>query len=254
MVICAATSEPLLPFETDQYLALDAEIVDSADAVNAYLNRTLEVFLDRPSVGRLECRQIPPRFFRYLFRGLPASRLQKFLKSDAAIDLFPDGLGYREHLRKSIYRKPLFPYVLPLSPTIRIGEIRFGLDKFGHIFGFGRSYYKRYIRKRERGVGEEEALRAVILRGLHFERFFVGGVADGVFSYGDLEANYQGLRLARDFCEGERPIVKKVGGRWRPARGIDLRGVVTPLFDESYNNNHYPGQRWRRVRPILVSE
>ncbi len=254
LILCAATPEPLFSFETDQYLALDAEIADSVGVVNAYLNRELETFLNRPGVDRLGCRQIPPRFFRYLFRGLLASRLQKFLKSDPGIDLFPKGLSYREHLHRSVYRKPVFPYVLPLSPTIRIGEVRFGLDKFGHLFGFGRSYYKHYIRARARGVGEQEALREVILRGLRFERFFVGGPADGVVSYGDLEANYQGLRLARDFCEGSRPIVREEGGSWRPARWIDLREYVTPLFDESYNNNHYSPPRWKRVRPILVAE
>lgn len=251
---CQATSDPVLAFETDQYLALDEQIADSAFAVNAYLNQELETFLSRPATGQLSCRQIPSRFYRHLFQGLLASRLQKYLKSDSAIDLFPDDLGYREHLRRSVYRRLSFPYVLPLSPTIRIGEVRFGLDKFGHLFGFGRRYYKHYVRLRARGGSEEEAVRAVVRRGLHQERLFVGGLADGVFSYSDLEANYQGMELARHFCHGESAYIERSSSRWSVRREIDLRTYVTPSFDESYNNNHYPRPRWNKVRPILVAE
>lgn len=241
-------------FETDQYLALDAEIADSAEAVNAFLNVELELFLSGSKADRLGCRELPPRFYRHLFQGLLASRLQNFLKSDPSIDLFPDGIGYREHLRRSVYRRPSFPYVLPLSPTIRIGEVRFGLDKFGHLFGFGRRYYKHYQRRRARGDSQEEALRAAVRRGLRQERLFVGGWADGVFSYGDLEANFQGMELARAFCEGAEPLLERVENGWRVRRELDLREYVTPSFDESFNNNHYPGPRWKKVRPILEAE
>ncbi len=241
-------------FETDQYLALDAEISDSAEAVNAFLNQELDRFLVSAEAGRLGCSELPPRYYRHLFQGLLASRLQNFLKSDPAVDLFPDGVGYREHLRLSVYRRPSFPYVLPLSPTIRIGEVRFGLDKFGHLFGFGRRYYKHYLRRLARGDSQEAAIRVVVRRGLRQERFFVGGWADGVFSYGDLEANYQGMELARDFCEGENPLVERAVDAWRRRRDVDLREYVTPSFDESFNNNHYPGPRWKKVRPILEAE
>ncbi|MFQ5528416.1 MAG: hypothetical protein ACE5GX_19455 [Thermoanaerobaculia bacterium] len=241
-------------FETDQYLALEVELADSAAPVNAFVNRELEAFLSRPGLDRMACRRIPTRFYRHLFQGLMASRLQKHLKNEPTIELFPDDLGYREHLKRSVYRRPSFPYVLPLSPTIRIGEVRFGLDKFGHLYGFGRRYYNHYLRLRSRGLSEKEAVRAVVRRGLRQERFFVGGIADGVFSYGDLEANYQGMRMARDFCEGPDPYLDRLPGGWRVRREIDLQDYVTPSFDESFNNNHYPRTRWKKVRPILQAE
>lgn len=241
-------------FETDQYLALEVELADSAAPVNAYLNRELTEFLDRPAADRLTCEQVPTRFYRHLFRGLMASRFQKFLKSDPSIDLFPDDLSYREYKRRSVYRRPSFPYVMPLSPTIRIGEVRFGLDKFGHLFGFGRRYYKRFVRLRSGGLPVARAVEAVVRRGLYQELTIVGGLADGVFSYSDLEANFQGMELARHFCEGERPYISRSRGRWKVERRLDLRRYVTPSFDESYYNNHYPWPRWKKVRPILESE
>ena len=253
-VLVTMQARPAGSFETDQYLALDIEIEDSAAVVNKYLNDELEGFLERPSVGRLECKGVVTAFYRSLFRGLLASRLQRFLKSEPRVDRFPDGLRYRDHLRRSIYRKPWFPFILPLSPTIRIGEVRFGLDKIGHLFGFGRRYYKQYERLRARGLSDDEAVRRVVRRGLQQERFFVGGWADGVFSHGDLEANYQGMKLAMSFCRGEDRVLERAPVRWHLRRRIDLRNYVTPSFDESYNNSHYPGPRWKRVRPILIAE
>lgn len=250
----AALAVPAASFETDQYLALEAEIEDSAEIVNRFLNQELQVFLDKPRVARLECRQLPILFYRSVFRDLFSSRLQKFLKNDPGVDRFPDGWSYRKHLSRSIYRKPWFPFFLPLSPTIRIGEVRFGLDKFGHFFGFGRRYYRRYQNLRARGLSEDEAERRVVRRGFHEERLIVGGLADGVFSHADLEANYQGMELAKAFCHGDNPYVDRLEGKWRPQREIDLREYVTPSFDESYNNNHYPRPRWNRVRPILATE
>lgn len=253
-MLAAALAQPATAFETDQYLALEAGIEDSSAVINEYLNEELRALLLRPGVAAMECRDIPKAYYRSLFRGLLASRLQRFLKTDPRVDRFPDGLTYREHLRRSIYRKPWFPFFLPLSPTIRVGEVRFGLDKFGHFFGFGRRYYKRYERLRGRGRSDGEAVRRVVRRGLRQERLFVGGLADGVFSHGDLEANYQGMELAKAFCRGDDPYIERLGGRWIARREIDLRDYVTPSFDESYNNNHYPRPRWKRVRPILVAE
>ncbi len=254
-----AVAAPARSFETDQFLALTAEIEDSAPVLNEFLNAELAALLAQEKTADLPCTGVTSRYFRRLFQGLHASRFQRFLKSEPAVDLFPDDLGYWEHLRRSIYRDPAFPFVLPLSPTIRVGEVRFGLDKFGHLFGFGRRYYQRYLELRRRGLTEEEALRKVVVRGIRQERFFLGGIADGVFSYADLEANYQGLVMARSFCEADpevetEPLLTRVDGGWRAARDLDLRRFVTPSFDESFNTNHYTWMRRSNVRRILTVE
>lgn len=241
-------------FETDQFLAMTVELEDSAAVINEYLNSELVAFLERPGLAKRSCQVVPQRFFRHLFQGLLASRLQKFLKSDDRVDLFPKDWSYGEYLRRSVYRKPWFPFVLPLSPTIQVGEVRFGLDKFGHVFGFGRRYYKRYLRHLRQGDPADEAIRRVVRRGIRLERLILGGIADGVFSHSDLEANYQGLELSRSFCEGPNPRIQRVNGKWRLLRPIDLTEVVTPSFDESFETNHYPKPRWKRVRPIIEAE
>ena len=82
----------------------------------------------------------------------------------------------------------------------------------------------------------------------------MGGLVDGIFSHGDLEANFQGMQLARQFCEGNEPLLELDDGRWRRVRSFEIRQFVNPGFDESYNNSFYSRSRWKRVKPILVDE
>jgi hypothetical protein len=244
-------------FETDQYLALESSLADSAVPINHYLNAQIEVVLERINAQKrpLRCEEIPPRVYRRLFQNLLSSRLKRFLNRSPEIDRFPsDDVGYWRYLKESVYRKPMFPFILPLAATLQVGEVRVGIDKFGHMFGLGRRYYLRYQRGRRRGLGEEEALSRVIEWGLRLEKVLVGGLSDGVFSFGDLEANFQGMRLAREMCEGNRPYLERRGGSWALARQVDVRNYVNPGMDESFNTNYYPRGRWKKVRPILASE
>ncbi len=137
---------------------------------------------------------------------------------------------------------------------MRIGEVYLGADKISHMFGFfGREYYRIYQRALRRGLSEERAMRKAIRWGIFFEANLVGGLVDGIVSFADLEANFQGLMLWRDLCE--KGHLEHAGEGWTLARPIDLRDYVNPAFDETYNASYYfPKYRWKRVRPVLVSD
>jgi hypothetical protein len=249
---------PLGALETDQYLAWDVELEDSATTVNAYINREIEATLAQlgPKRSRaIPCEELPVRLYRHLFRHLLFSRLRRFIATDPRIDRFPEhDVGYWKYLQMSVFRKPAFPFFLPMARTVRIGDVRFGTDKFGHLLGFGRRYYVRFRRASASGLSEDEAMRKVIRWGVRLEHVTVGGVVDGVVSYADLEANFQGLMLARNLCEADPPHLVLTEAGWELERPVDLREYVTPRFDESYNENRYTGWRWKKVRPILRQE
>jgi hypothetical protein len=103
-------------------------------------------------------------------------------------------------------------------------------------------------------MGEEEAMRQAIQWGLNLERYLVGGLTDGIVSYADLEANYQGLMLSRDLCEAEPAHLQLTEAGWQLARPVDMRRYITPFLDESYNNSHFSRYRWKRIRRILERE
>lgn len=243
------------PGETDQFLTWDVELRDAAAPFNAFLDREIQTFIDR---ANRRTRPVPDAvtltedLYRYLFQGLHASRVRRWLKHDAKVDRYPaNELSDLEYQRISIFRKPAFPFFLPMAQTIRVGEVYCGIDKIGHMFGFGRRYLQIYSRHRAQGVAKNEAIEKVIGWGIQHERGVVGKLVDGIFSHGDLEANYQGFRLALAFCEGETPLFYREADGWHYRGGLDIRDYVTPDFDESYNANLYASWRHRQVAPVL---
>ncbi len=265
-LLAALAAGPVTALETDQYLSWRQPLADSAPAVNAFINRRFEAALariNRANPERLTCEELPPRLYRSLFQGtgrrvlcpVCSSPIRSFLESDPAVDRFPpDGTGQGDYRRMSIFRDPAFPFILPLASTVRIGDVYLGADKSGHMFGFGGRYYRRYRRALESGASAEEATRRAVRWGLNLERYLVGGLTDGIFSHADLEANYQGLMLARHLCEARPPHLQLTDAGWQLARPVDIRRFVTPHLDESYNNPHFSRYRWKRIQRIFERE
>lgn len=241
--------------ETDQFMAMDAELEDSATVVNEYLNQQAQEFLLNQNARRHPTEspeKLTQEYYFYLFKGLHASRLRRWLIHSESLDRYPDeSVTYFGYLRMSVFGMRAFPFILPMARTIRIGDVHLGLDKMGHFFGFGRRSFKHYLQLREDGVAEEEALERVILHGFKMELYFVGNLIDGIFSYADLEANYQGMMMAREFSQGKNRYFKRVDGEWTLTRPIDIRPYVTPDFDETYNRSHFIGRRKKQVFKVL---
>lgn len=260
VLLLAAVYAPRAPAsETDQYLTWGVELKDSAPAMNAFLNEELQKYLvhaNWPRNRSLSADEISIGFFKYLFEGLYKSRIRHWCFTSPDADRYPPNdvspWGYQ---RASIYRKPAFPYVLPMARTIRLGDVYMGIDKISHIFGFGQRYYTQYIRKLAEGAPEEEALRSVIETGNFQEATLLGQLVCGVFSYADLEANYQGMMLARQLASGTEPcFAKDAQGLWTFQGAIDITAFITPAMDESWNNSHYGGMRKRNVLSTIASD
>lgn len=242
--------------ETDQFLAWDAELEDSSEAIDEFLNDALAFVLaeaNRDEDDRASVENLVEDYYRYVFGGLHTDRrIRDWILNSGDVDLYPTmELRNGEYTERSIYRVRRFPYILPLARTIRVGEIYFGTDKFGHLFGFGRRYFKLYTKGRNEGLDDHAAKERVVRWGIRQEATVVGLLVDGVFSHADLEANYQGLRLALDLSTGPEPIIRKENGLWIQTRPIAIRDYITPDFDESYNMSFYWGLRRRAVIPVL---
>ncbi len=256
LVVSATRPGAVSAAETDQFLAWDVELADSSEQLNLFVNQEFERALARLNRrGRARsCEQVPGRLYRRAFSSLLSSRLRRFIeKSD--IEWYPQrGISQWEYRARSVFRHSVFSFFLPMDRTVRIGDVYLGVDKLAHMFGIGRRYYVRHQRLRRRGLAPEEAQLKTIVWGLGRERIFLGGYMEGIVSHADLEANFQGLRLAREMCTGADPYLVRGDDGWRFARPIDLRDYVNPGFDESYNSNHYFRFQWWVVKPILIKE
>ncbi len=254
VVVATAWPELASAAETDQFLTWGVELADGSEQLNLFVNREFEHALARlnRNRGELPCEKVPGRLYKRAFSSLLSSRLRRFIeKSD--IESYPR-LSHWEYRARSVFRHSAFSFFLPMDRTVRIGEVYLGVDKLAHMFGIGRRYYVRYQRLRRGGLGSEEARRKTIVWGLARERFFLGGYSEGIVSHADLEANFQGLRLAQAMCAGDDPYLVRGDAGWRFIRPVDLRDYVNPGLDESYNSNHYFKFQWWVVRPILLEE
>ncbi len=237
--------------EADQFLTWGVELQDCSEALNRFLNDSIEEFLEKINERPLRSEpreEIVRELYVYLFNGLHSSRIRHWLAESDEVERFPpDSVSFWEYQRMSIYDDLSFPFILPLARTIRVGEVYCGIDQIGHFFGFGRRYYQRYLRHVSQGASEEYATRRAIMYGLSQETSFVGKLVDGIFSHADMEANFQGFRMARDLAFAEPPHLVNEDGTWLLARRVDMRDYVNPDFDESYNVNHYWGLRKRNT-------
>lgn len=257
-LIFLAPFYPASAAETDQFLTWEIELGDCSDLYNVFLNDEIQEFLDR--INRrsrpASCpRELTRELYLYFFQGLHSSRVRAYLRNSDAVDRYPgDEISPFRYQRMSIHRGFAFPYILPMARTIRMGEVYFGIDKIGHFFGFGRRYFQRYWRHIDEGMEEEAAMERVVRWGIHHEENMVGKLVDGIFSHGDLEANFQGFLMARTIFCGPEPHIVNEDGFWRLARPVDILPYITPDLDESYNTSHYWAMRKRTVLPILKAE
>lgn len=129
---------------------------------------------------------------------------------------------------------------LALAPIMKVGELRVGTDKLEHMFGMGFIYFNSHYLKGKKLVN-------VLKNGIMREKIFLGGnaFATGVFSYGDLSGNFNGMRFwnhmlqKRDDVLGKEynigPYVKCDAGKWVTVRKIDFSKYLDHSMDESIN-------------------
>ncbi len=258
MALALAWGPDARALETDQYFAWTKPLEDATAAVNAKVNKELLQALrdanEAESRRGESCYDVSRRAMKR-FRFFIFQDIQLWVDNAPFVDRVPgtpeEELAYR--------RDSLYPFrglrdvgmSIPPSPTIEIDGIRIGTDKLSHFFSNGWRYYRRYLRHARRGQSTEEAEAGAIGPGVWYEKNILGYALSGVFSIGDMEANYKGLLFFRSLCDGEAPRLVNEGGAWRLARPFDIREFVTPEWDESYRPSVYSPGRWRRVRRIM---
>ena len=214
--------------ETDQFMTWNVELRDSAALINDFLNASAQEFVARRNRSNDKTETVEEmgnKFYLYLFQGLHSSRIRTFVSGTEAIDRFPStDTSFWQYQRTSIYRGMSFPYLMPMARSIRVGDVYFGIDKVSHFFGFGRRYFQRYLRLIGEGMTPEEALDKVIANGLSQESSLVGGLVDGVISFGDLEANFQGFQMLMHLTQGQTPFFVQQSGQWHTQGQIDFAG------------------------------
>lgn len=256
---CFATLMSLSAFaaETDNFSTRETSFVDVAGLLNAKSNAYLQEALDKLNTTGAcdESIESEERLYDELTNYFSNHKKGALVRSILYTEEVPKIVT---PLRESIYKQwtPRDGYLLggknavnsPLSifPTVQIGEQKVGVDKLEHMFGMGLTYFKKHYLK-----GKE--LKSVLKNGIFREKTALGGniLATGVFSYGDLAGNFNGMRFwnhmlqKRDDVLGKSynvgPYVVCQNGQWKKneERPIDFKNYVDNSMNESVNCSRF---------------
>jgi hypothetical protein len=240
--------------ETDQYMTWGVELSDSGGYINKYLNEKISSAL-KVIDSELTCEKAAIESMDWNGRTTDMlSAIESDMYHSEEVDRWPPlTKSAKGVIKESIYRDVSIFKLKVFGVNLKMNGVYFGVDKLGHFVTVGRDYYKTFRKYRRRGKSIEFSQIKAIKRGLFSERTYYGYLVSGVFSFADLEANFQGLEFMRSMCEGDKPLLKKDNeGNWSLSRKIDITNYVTPKWDESFYTSTYRKKRFRQVRPHLA--
>ena len=239
-------SFPALALETDQYMSWNVDLRDSREAVNNYVNSKMLLKLKRPSIQRAGSCLLAARRVIRIFRRPFFQIIEQWAETSPEVDVFPPRNYSGSYRNESIYVKNVFPFILPMARNMNVNGVYFGTDKLGHFISFGVRYYGIYHRAITHGADEKTAFKKVVDFGLMSEVDLVGKIITGVLSFGDLEANFQGMLFFRSLCDSTSAfhLKKDESNGWTLSGKFDIAQYVNGDWDESYNESGFTRARW----------
>ena len=171
------------------------------------------------------------------------SDFENWIKSTRSIEKFFPNIDLA--LRESILRDHTTDWSAiertslrkQLDEIINIGGVYLGVDKLSHFTGSGYLYYEAHQLSKTSGFGNPTEMAIKV--GITGEKTIVGRIATGIFSYADLEANFQGFIFGLDMCRDTDPMLIHSKKGWKLRRKFDIRSYVNPDWDESYNPSFF---------------
>jgi hypothetical protein len=145
----------------------------------------------------------------------------------------------------------------PTAAHMKVNGVLVGTDKFEHFMGTGFIYFRRhYLRGK--------AIRKAIEYGNRMEGGFMGAWTTGVKAYGDLSANFNGMRFwnhvlqKRDDVLGKEynigPYVTCEDRKWKVVKKIDWSNYVDQSFDEGINCSEFSSHKLTKKVLFRIAE
>ncbi len=141
------------------------------------------------------------------------------------------------------------PRVL-FASSLRLDSAVVGIDKIGHFFAQGYSYYLAHL--------EGNSVEKVMLEGKKDEESVMGlgtfgspTFGSGVVSYGDLAANLSGMIFWHRLFHGKSALLKKVGNQIKVIRRFSFRDYPFEAWDEAINPSVFHPTVEKKVAPRI---
>ena len=256
-------------FETDQYELPPTSLADIGDEVSDHVEQELHEAIDKLN-AQIVKSELCLKQSNTCNAAEAKVKLAYLRSSEAVASAAYDELGsgippfsimetwmQQHHFQdqparyKVVFWKSIF-FAWPLdhltlSPTVNLYGSEFGIDKIGHIFQQGYTYYEIYNRALAAGATRDEARRKAVEWGQKTEATIYGFLSSGVYSNGDLSANYAGMKFYQALAQDRNspiktrpPILILKNGLWAfndqlKMREVLLRPWISDHLNEALN-------------------
>ena len=237
-----AAGHVALATETDQFTTPKVPLYD----IGSKLSRKVVEIIESDRTG-----EDPERVLsEWVGHDIVSSRLVRWVKG---IPVAEGPVRFKPRAFDSIYRVALSPAPASFlfdSPTVHVHGPYLGTDKIDHFFQQGHQYFELVMKNQAGGADADRAIAAAVAHGVKQEHKYYGTLASGVYSNGDLAANYAGMKfylnLRHPVRIGERvwpPLLERSREGWRLRPGVNPDRLLEPFFsnhlDESLNPSRY---------------
>lgn len=239
---CLVFTPTLEAAEIDPFNGYSRQLKDSADLISAKANEMIQVGIADANGAAKGCEplalydalrlrfnrvNIGP-FSNYIYRSQDIERVVT-----PVFDSVYQDWGWRDAVIPGLFARYLRD---PSGTVINVGGVRVGTDKFEHFSGSGFRYFElHYLMDRP--------IRESLHFGFRAEAGFLGAVSTGVLSFGDLAANFGGMRFwnhllatGPDVLGADLgPYVVCEDDTWKQVKLVDITSYVDTTWDESNN-------------------
>lgn len=241
--------------EVDNFTNRDSSLKDSSKQINDFGNKLFVSILNKTNRENAGCEE--KKLYKNLrkeFRNGYIGEFLDYIKGSNELDrrVIP--------FKKSIYSlfSPKDAIVTGLlskrlydtsASVLNIKGHSVGTDKFEHFSGTGYNYFKSFYL-------DKKSLEETVEIGFGDEYGLLGAWSTGIISYGDLAAEFNGMRFwnhilqKRDdiLAENIGPYVECQNNKWVQVKKIDWSFYVDDSWDEAINCSMY--RNWTMVAKV----
>lgn len=220
-------------------LFLIAKLKDSTEPADRFVNELMAKLVlrlnERKPVDEKGEAAVAATVFQSPISPELLSPIEDWAKASADVQRYH--LSFRGVFGGAVdYDDMYMAWYIGLSPTIRLAGVLVGLDKISHFFGQGWQYYQhdRVLAREQKALGQAARHDLVRKLGHDLEIRHLGFMNGGVYSYGDLAANWQGFVFYRRLIGTGREshVIRTAPGRYALGTPFTFRDYVTDEFDE----------------------
>lgn len=225
--------------EIDSYTPRYLNFPEGLPVINQEVNRRIINGVERAN-SITECNDLALKSFLALELLRPMyGQIEQFVNNSMSVP--KENVMFAKSIYQNIPEPHAFlfsvgEFLFPFGNVVREGRWLIGSDKFGHFMDEGYQFYLQLNQDRSN-------LDEILKRSIWTEDTYNGLTFGGIKSYGDLVANYQGMRfwskLVGPKFPDDQPYLKCENKKWVILRPFDFREYVDAGWDEAINCSEY---------------